>query len=650
MSVGHMFMGVEVLRSMNHHGVSFEGAWLGAERPEIHQQGERRHHWPPGRNVPWVRVHLCTVDPDACAAEGDLHIQRKDIKILIGPEELPDGEVRLSALDWLREWQQGVATVRESGRLYDEEATRASSAGPFVLPVARGSTEGAEVGQRLSVLESQILRDLEGGDQRSVKRRTGGVKGFALSAVPTPPLPDPGEEVVEQSRDSNATGSEIIIKSEARGCASSFQCNETKETASRREEGRSEDYGNSRHDFRGRKRRTRTETDSEGNSHSAPTRAQEEESQQRKQRRHKRIRHFEQRNSEGDGKPLKNNASCRRPARRADDVFRRSDSPVCDRRDENASAPGRAWPDDRRCEPRVEVLRDSPSRSQRKDQPWTARGAANTRGGARLSMGRAVRSCRRHTSSAVSSCRSQLRGADRMAPSSFHRSAPALADHISARGDACRDRQASTERVQVEWERCDRLADGERNRKRRMERDESTIDEQREKRRKRPGERSQAQRRQRERMEAGSSQSKWNNNSAPLKDWGPKPVSKSKTYDSQLAELEERFHKNSLDSPTAKVVLSPADDHEDNQAAVTAADGEEVSVIAIAPTRVWLGDLPQGVSLPPDCVYIGRNMGKHIRSVGWGNPFVVDGIPLLPSGGRPLPVSESTFPVIKSCF
>ena len=26
------------------------------------------------------------------------------------------------------------------------------------------------------------------------------------------------------------------------------------------------------------------------------------------------------------------------------------------------------------------------------------------------------------------------------------------------------------------------------------------------------------------------------------------------------------------------------------------------------PTRVWLGDLPQGVSLPPDCVYIGRNM------------------------------------------
>ena len=145
--------------------------------------------------------------------------------------------------------------------------------------------------------------------------------------------------------------------------------------------------------------------------------------------------------------------------------------------------------------------------AREKNQPWTARGAANTRGGARLSIGRAVRSCRRHTSSAVSSCRSQLRGADRMAPSSFHRSAPALADHISARGDACRDRQASTERVQVEWERCDRLADGERSRKRRMERDETAIDEQREKRRKRPDQRSQAQRRQRERMEAGSSQS-----------------------------------------------------------------------------------------------------------------------------------------------
>ena len=62
MSMDHMFVGVEVLRSMTHHGVSFEEAWLGEERLEVHQQCEKRLHWPPGRNVPWVRVHLCTVD------------------------------------------------------------------------------------------------------------------------------------------------------------------------------------------------------------------------------------------------------------------------------------------------------------------------------------------------------------------------------------------------------------------------------------------------------------------------------------------------------------------------------------------------------------------------------------------------------------
>ena len=54
------------------------------------------------------------------------------------------------------------------------------------------------------------------------------------------------------------------------------------------------------------------------------------------------------------------NASCRKPARRADDVIWRSDSPVCNRRDEVACAPGGAWPDDRRCEPRVEELCGSP--------------------------------------------------------------------------------------------------------------------------------------------------------------------------------------------------------------------------------------------------------------------------------------------------
>ena len=123
------------------------------------------------------------------------------MKILEGPEELPDGEVRLSASDWLREWHGGVATVPESGGLYDEEAARVASAGPFVLPPARGASDGAEVGQRLAVLEGQILRDLEGGDQRGVRRTTSGEKGLTFPAVSTPPLPEPGEEVVQQSRE-----------------------------------------------------------------------------------------------------------------------------------------------------------------------------------------------------------------------------------------------------------------------------------------------------------------------------------------------------------------------------------------------------------------------------------------------------------------
>ena len=77
-SMGHMFVGVEVARSKTHHGVSFEGAWLGAERLEVQQWNERALHWPPGRSAPWVRVHLCAVDPNTCVADGDLHIQGKE--------------------------------------------------------------------------------------------------------------------------------------------------------------------------------------------------------------------------------------------------------------------------------------------------------------------------------------------------------------------------------------------------------------------------------------------------------------------------------------------------------------------------------------------------------------------------------------------
>ena len=83
-----------------------------------------------------------------------------------------------------------------------------------------------------------------------------------------------------------------------------------------------------------------------------------------------------------------------------------------------------------------------------------------------------------------------------------------------------------------------------------------------------------------------------------------------------------KCQQGSLGSPTVRVVLSPAKDCQGDLATPASAAGDkEAPTNANAPTRVWLGDLPQGVSLQPDCVHIGRNMGKHIRSVGWWNPF-----------------------------
>ena len=82
-------------------------------------------------------------------------------------------------------------------------------------------------------------------------------KGFALPAVPRPPLLRAwgGDRPAEpRGRDPNARGSEIIIKSEARDSVSGFQCNEAEETASRRPKGCSEDYSHSRHDFRDRRK------------------------------------------------------------------------------------------------------------------------------------------------------------------------------------------------------------------------------------------------------------------------------------------------------------------------------------------------------------------------------------------------------------
>ena len=90
--------------------------------------------------------------------------------------------------------------------LYDKEAARVASASPFVLPPARGASEGAEVGQRLAVLERCEKDD---------KWR----KRVDPSSVPTPPLPELGEEIVQQ------------------------EC--------------SEDYSHSRHDFRDKRKRAR---------------------------------------------------------------------------------------------------------------------------------------------------------------------------------------------------------------------------------------------------------------------------------------------------------------------------------------------------------------------------------------------------------
>ena len=129
-------------------------------------------------------------------------------------------------------------------------------------------------------------------------------------------------------------------------------------------------------------------------------------------------------------------------------------------------------------------------------------------------------------------------------------------------------------------------------------------------------------------MEAGRSQV--NSGSAPEWDRGARPDPGSEASDSPRPAPEGRLRsalfakcqKGPPGSPTTRVVRSPAEDREDDQETpATAAGDEEAPTKANAPTRVWLGDLPQGVSLPPDCVSLGRNMGKHIRSVGWGSPF-----------------------------
>ena len=400
------------------------------------------------------------------------------MKILNGPGELPDGEARLNASDWLREWQEGVASVPESGRLYDEEATRASSAGPFVLPPARGSTEGTEVGQRLAVLESQILRDLEGGDQRGVKRTTSGVKGLTLPAVPTPLLPEPGEEVVQQSRETvtpTPQDRKSLLRVRLEGVRAAFNATKPR-----------------RLHHGGRKDVLRTMAIR------AMTFVEEGEERERKRNRkgtHTRRQQERKKKSLSSGSSVATNESDTSSSETAMGMGSRSKimRAVEDRPGELMMSFGdqilQYVTDETKMRAPLEErgrMIDVANLASKyyAALPAEAREKINPGQHAELrplaealdSMGSAVGSCRRHTSSAVSSCRSQLRGADRMAPGSFHRSAPALADHIGTRGDACRD------------------------------------------------------------PEAGRSQSQWNSTSAPLRD------SKGEACASPQAALEERLH------------------------------------------------------------------------------------------------------------
>ena len=456
----------------------------------------------------------------------------------------------------------------ESGRLYDEEAARASSAGPFVLPPARGGTEGAEVGQRLAVLESQILRDLEGGDQRGVKRTTSGVKGLTLPAVPTPLLPEAGEEVVQQSRETvtpTPQDRKSLLRVRLEGVRAAF--NATKPIRLH--------HGGRKDVLRTMAIRAMTfvaegeererETDSEGNPHSAPTGAQEEEPQQREQRRHKRVRHFEQRNSDGDGKPLKNNASCRGPARRADDVIRRSDqmrAPLEERgRMIDVANLASKYYAALRAEAREKINPGQHAElrtlAEALDSLW-----AGQLGRAGDMLAQRLRAVEANSVERIGWLRARF--IEALPPSQITSVPVAMRAEI--------DKQARSE-FRLSGSGAIRLAGRERSRKGRVERDESAMDRQREKRGEGGSER-RGSRKEAKRMEAGSSQSQWNSSSAPLRDWGPRPDSKGEACDSPQAAVEERLHsarfarcqKSSPGSPTARVVLSPADDHEDDQA------------------------------------------------------------------------------------
>ena len=392
----------------------------------------------------------------------------------------------------------------ESARLYDEEAARAASAGPFVLPPARGATEGAEVGQRLAVLESQILRDLEGGDQRGVKRTTSGEKGLTLPAVLTPPLPEPGEEVVQQSREAVAPTPEdrkslLRVRLEGVRAAS----NATKP--------RRLHHG-------GRKDVLRT----------MAIRAMifVAEGEERERKRTRKEVHT-RRQQERKRKSLCSGSSA---------ATSESDT------SNSETAMGRGS--------RSKIMRAV------EDRP----GELMTSFGDQILQ----------YVTDETKMRAPLEERGRMIDVANLASKYYAALRAEAKEKINPGQHAE---LRTLAEALDALWAGQLGR-------------------------------------AGDQLSGF--------ELSPQPALEERLHSVPFAKCQ----KGPLGSPTARVVRSPAEDREDDQATpVTAAGDKEVPTNANAPTRVWLGDLPQGVSLPPDCVYIGRNMGKHIRSVGWGNPF-----------------------------
>ena len=375
--MGHIFVGVEVAGSKTHHGVSFEGSLAGARSAQRFSSGAREHFT--------ASRAECTLGASAPLHGRSRHLRSRGRSPHSGGGRENSGGPRGTA--------------------------RVASAGPFVLPLARGE---ADVGQRLAVLEGQIL------DQRGVRRTSSGEKGLTLPAVPTPPLPEPGEEVVQQSREAVTRTPEdrkSLLRVRLEGVRAAFNATKPRRlhhggrkdvlrTMATRAmifvaEGEERERKLTRKEVHTRRQqeRKRKKLSSGSSAGTSESDTSNSETAMGRGSRSKIMRAVEDRPGELILQYVTDETKLRAPLEergRMIDVA-------------NLASKYHA------------TLR---AEAKRKDQPWTARGAANARGGARRSMGRAVGSRGRHTSPAVSSCRSQLRGADRMAPGSLHRSAP----------------------------------------------------------------------------------------------------------------------------------------------------------------------------------------------------------------------------------